>query len=109
MINLLLQFASSNPVSDKNPRELNRKHKMRENKTKLLNPEELRTQERHWMEMWKDSRTKLRQLRKDLREETDPDIKAEIEEDIEGLKRRKNDWSTLLGLNHELSDTQASL
>jgi len=44
--------------------------------------------ERHWMEMWKESKNELKQLRED------EDVRVEILTDIEAVKRRKGeeDW-----------------
>ena len=66
---------------------------------KILSVEELRVQERHWMEMWKDAKNELKGLREDLKNEVDEDVRAELMSDIEGLKKRKGDWAKLLGLN----------
>ncbi|KAL7430891.1 hypothetical protein ACHAXH_006783 [Discostella pseudostelligera] len=66
---------------------------------KMLTVEELRIQERHWMEMWKDAKNELKQLREDLKKETDEEVRKELLLDIEGWKKRKGDWAKLLGLN----------
>jgi len=71
---------------------------------KILGPDELRVQERHWMEMWKDSKNELKQLREDLKNEMDDDVRAELMADIEGLKKRKGDWAKLLGLTEASSE-----
>ena len=57
------------------------------------------TDEKHWMEMWKEAKNELKQLREDLRNEADEDVRVEMMADIEGLKKRKDDWAKLLGLN----------
>ena len=72
---------------------------------KLLSVEELRVQERHWMNMWKDAKSELKQLRDDLKNEEDEEVRAELMGDIEGLKRRKGDWANLLGLNNATGAT----
>ena len=64
-----------------------------------LTVEERHTQERHWMEMWKDAKNELKQLREDLKKETDEEVRKELLLDIEGWKKRKGDWAKLLGLN----------
>ena len=61
--------------------------------------DELRVQEAHWMAMWKDSKNELKQMREDLKNEDDEEVRAEMMADIEGLKKRKGDWAKLLGLN----------
>lgn len=83
---------------------IRKKRKMKEGE-KILTVDELRVQERHWMEMWKDSKNELKQLRQDLKEEVDEEVRAELIADIEGLKKRKGDWSRLLGLNETIADT----
>ena len=77
---------------------IRKKRKMRDGE-KILSVEELRVQERHWMEMWKDAKNELKGLREDLKNEVDEDVRAELMSDIEGLKKRKGDWAKLLGLN----------
>lgn len=67
-------------------------------KEKPLTVCEKRVQERHWMEMWRDAKNELRQLRQDLKEEEDPEVRAELVADIDGLRKRKRDWGSLLGL-----------
>ena len=59
--------------------------------------------------MWKDSRAELRQLRGDLRNEVDDEVRAELMQDIEGLKKRKNDWGKLLGINEMVDEPTNSL
>jgi hypothetical protein len=75
-------------------------HKKRKVKgEKILSVDELRVQEKHWMEMWKECKSELKQLREDLKNEMDDGVRAEMEEDVRGLKKRKGDWAKLLGLN----------
>ncbi|KAL7547587.1 hypothetical protein ACHAWF_010877 [Thalassiosira exigua] len=77
--------------------------------SKVLSVEELRVQERHWMEMWKEAKNELKQMRQDLKEEADEDVRAELMADIEGLKRRKGDWAKLLGLKDGAFEATATL
>ena len=65
---------------------------------KMLSVDELRMHEKHWMQMWKAAKKELKQLRNELKAETDEDVRSELMTDIEGLKKRKNDWGKLLGL-----------
>jgi hypothetical protein len=81
---------------------LRKKRKLHEGE-KLLTVEELRVQERHWMEMWRDAKNELKTLREDLKEETNEEVRNELLMDIEGLKKRKGDWAKLLGLNEGAS------
>lgn len=81
-----------------------RKRRRAEKGEKVLSVEELRVQEKHWMEMWRDSKNELRQLRQDLKEEPDEEVRAELQRDIEGMKKRKGDWARLLGLNDSTTD-----
>jgi len=76
---------------------------------KLLSVDELRVQERHWMGMWKDAKNELRQLRADLKEEVDEEIRGEMLADIAGLKKRKGDWARLLGLGEVNTDFTVTL
>ena len=89
-------YMRMNPIVEE--QTLRKKRKLREGE-KLLTVEELRVQESHWMAMWKDASAELRQLRLDLKNEEDPDVRGELMADIEGLKKRKGDWSKLLGLS----------
>ena len=66
-----------------------------------LTTEEVRKQEKHWMQMWKDAKDELRKLRDELRLETDESVRAELMVDIEGLKGKKDEWAKLLGLNEQ--------
>eukprot|EP00574_Skeletonema_japonicum_P004333 CAMPEP_0201713606 /NCGR_PEP_ID=MMETSP0593-20130828/384_1 /ASSEMBLY_ACC=CAM_ASM_000672 /TAXON_ID=267983 /ORGANISM="Skeletonema japonicum, Strain CCMP2506" /LENGTH=218 /DNA_ID=CAMNT_0048202779 /DNA_START=155 /DNA_END=811 /DNA_ORIENTATION=- len=66
---------------------------------KNLTTEEVRNQEKHWMQMWKDAKDELRKLRDELRLETDEEVRVELMKDIDGLKNKKDDWAKLLGLN----------
>ena len=59
--------------------------------------------------MWKDSRAELRQLRGDLRNEVDDEVRAELMQDIEGLKKRKIDWGKLLGIKEMVDEPTNSL
>jgi len=76
-----------------------RKKKKDDDERIILTVEERRTQERHWMEMWKDAKNELKQLRQDLKGEMDEEVRAELMADIAGIKKRKGDWARLLGLN----------
>ncbi|KAL7544397.1 hypothetical protein ACHAWF_007780 [Thalassiosira exigua] len=89
-------FLRMNPLVEEST--IRRKRKLGEGE-KLLSVEELRVQEKHWMEMWKEAKNELRQLRQDLKQEDDPEVRAELMSDIEGLKRRKGDWGKLLGFD----------
>jgi len=89
-------YMRMNPIVEE--QTLRKKRKLREGE-KLLTVDELRVQESHWMAMWKDASAELRQLRLDLKNEEDPDVRGELMADIEGLKKRKGDWAKLLGLS----------
>ncbi len=94
------QYLRMNPQVEES--SIRKKRKMSSGE-KILSVEELRIQERHWMEMWKDAKNELRQLRQDLKDEADEEVRAELMADIEGLKKRKGDWARLLGLNENAS------
>lgn len=40
----------------------------------------------------------LKKLRADLNEEADEEVKDELKSDIDGLKKKKDDWAMLLGI-----------
>ena len=78
-----------------------------------MEKEDMRKQEEHKMkeddhkqrkrnnqfEEWEKLQSNIRLLRKDLKENADDDdIKAEIQEDITGLVKRKNQLAETLGL-----------
>ena len=52
----------------------------------------------HWFDMWKDAKAELKKLREELKDETDEEVKAELKSDIDGLKRKKDEWAELLGM-----------
>ena len=54
--------------------------------------------EHHWMFMWRDARIELKKLREELESETDEKVKKELMVDIEGLKKKKDEWAALLGM-----------
>jgi hypothetical protein len=61
------------------------------------------------MEMWKDAKNELKQLREDLKNESDEEVRNELLLDIEGWKKRKGDWAKLLGLNESSSSTSSTI
>eukprot|EP00578_Thalassiosira_sp_NH16_P022692 CAMPEP_0181098876 /NCGR_PEP_ID=MMETSP1071-20121207/12362_1 /TAXON_ID=35127 /ORGANISM="Thalassiosira sp., Strain NH16" /LENGTH=267 /DNA_ID=CAMNT_0023181505 /DNA_START=40 /DNA_END=843 /DNA_ORIENTATION=- len=95
-------FMRMNPIVEES--SIRKKRKMKEGE-KVLSVDELRVQERHWMEMWKDAKNELKQLRQDLKDEADEEVRAELFADVEGLKKRKGDWARLLGLNDASTDS----
>ena len=56
-------------------------------------------QERHWMAMWKEAKAELKKLRDALKDETDAQVLDELKSDIECLKKKKDKWAMLLGMN----------
>jgi len=48
--------------------------------------------------MWTSVRDKIKALRTALKTETDEKVKAKLEQDIEGFKKRKNEFGQLLGV-----------
>ena len=66
----------------------------REKKELLLSQKK----EHHSMEMWKDAKNKLKGLRKDLKNEVDEEVRAQLMSDIEDTKKRKGDLAKLLGM-----------
>ena len=45
------------------------------------------------------TKDELKKLREEMRNEPDDEVRAELAQDIEGLKNKKEDWAKLLGLN----------
>ena len=60
--------------------------------------QEKRTNERHWLDMWKDLSQEISRLRKEKKDETDLNVVVELESDINGLKKKKAQFSRLLGM-----------
>jgi hypothetical protein len=54
--------------------------------------------EQHWMEMWLNAKTELMKLKEELKGETDEEVKDELKSDIDGLKKKKDEWAMLLGM-----------
>ena len=69
----------------------------RQGNPNLMNADQAKN-EQHWMSMWKDSRAELKKLRLDLSEEADEEVKDELKSDIDGLKKKKDEWAMLLGI-----------
>lgn len=75
----------------------------------ILSNEEIRSREKHWMDMWITISRELNRLRKEFKEadaETDEDFVEEIKMDMEGLKKKKREVAELLGMtvNHPSSE-----
>ena len=103
LISRLQLYLKLNPMA-MDPLSIRKKRKM-ERADKVLSVEELRVQEKHWMEMWKAAKAELKAAREELRGEADEEVRAELMADIEGLKKRKCDWGQLLGLNEASADS----
>lgn len=54
--------------------------------------------EHHWRFMWIDAKTELKELRENLRGETDEKVKKELMADIKGLEKKTDEWAALLGM-----------
>lgn len=50
------------------------------------------------MAMWKEAKADLKKLRDDLKDET-AQVLDELKSDIECLKKKKDKWAMLLGMN----------
>lgn len=99
-------YMRMNPIVEE--ASIRKKRKMKDGE-KILSVDELRVQERHWMEMWKDAKNELKHLRQDLKVEADEEVRGELIADIDGLKKRKGDWAKLLGLNDMSHDHSITL
>ncbi|KAL7544398.1 hypothetical protein ACHAWF_007781 [Thalassiosira exigua] len=60
-----------------------------------------RETEKHWMEMWSMARRELREIRKDLKAEDDPEVIKDLEADARVLTKRKADYAEKLGYEKE--------
>lgn len=66
-----------------------------------LSTEEARNREKHLTAMWKDARDMLKEMKAELKNETDDEARAELEKDIAGWMKKKDDLGKQLGLNQE--------
>mmetsp|Transcript_3091 Transcript_3091/g.5448 ORF Transcript_3091/g.5448 Transcript_3091/m.5448 type:complete len:233 (-) Transcript_3091:154-852(-) len=57
------------------------------------------SQEKFWMDMWKDAGNEIKRLRGELKEESDEDAIADIQADIKGLRKRKAEFAKLLRMD----------
>jgi hypothetical protein len=57
------------------------------------------TQERFWVDMWKDAGNEIKRLRGELKDEKDVDTIADIQADIKGLRKRKAEYAKLLRMD----------
>ena len=48
-------------------------------------------------DLWEKVNDNIRKLRKDFKQETDEDVKKEIDADIKGLQKEKKQLSDILG------------
>mmetsp|Transcript_20190 Transcript_20190/g.42016 ORF Transcript_20190/g.42016 Transcript_20190/m.42016 type:complete len:319 (-) Transcript_20190:168-1124(-) len=55
-------------------------------------------QEKHWLEMWENSRVQLNRLTKEFAKEMDLDVKADLQRDIIKLMKRKGRFEDMLGM-----------
>ncbi len=55
-------------------------------------------QEKHWLEMWDNSRVQLNRLTKEFAKERDLDVKADLQRDIIKLMKRKGRFEEMLGM-----------
>jgi len=62
-------------------------------------PEGKMSQEKFWMDMWKDAGNEIKRLRGELKEESDEDAIADIQADIKGLRKRKAEFAKLLRMD----------
>ena len=70
------------------------------NENKKMDSESM-NQERHCMEMWLRAKAELKKLREELKNETDVEVLAELKIDLEYLRKKKDEWATLLGMKEE--------
>ena len=62
-----------------------------------MEKEDKRCEHKASFDEWERVQAQLRLLREDLKTCTDDDIKAELHDDIAGLRRRKNELALKLG------------
>ncbi len=63
-----------------------------------MTQEEKREEEKHWLEMWEDARCKIKQIRQDIKIESDDEMIEDMKTDMKGLKKRKAHFAQLLGM-----------
>lgn len=56
--------------------------------------------EKYWMELWDHTRAQLNKLRKEYREENNGDVRGNLERDMLKLRKRKDRFENLLGMNY---------
>ena len=77
---------------------LERKEKRIEKEEERKKKEEERKERDHLFQEWERIQASLRQLRKDMHDEPDGNMKADIKSDIVALMKRKKEISIKLGL-----------
>ncbi|KAL3800219.1 hypothetical protein ACHAWO_005686 [Cyclotella atomus] len=65
---------------------------------RISRSEERRQQEMHYMNLWRETRAELKVMRQQLKVETIQESIDELNVDIAGLKRKKDEWAKLLGI-----------
>lgn len=69
---------------------------------------EQRAKEKHWLEMWSGVRREMRDVRAEIRAESDNPIAVrELEEDLRVLRMKKAEYSELLGFPREGEEEHA--
>jgi len=63
-----------------------------------MTQEEKRAEEKHWLEMWEDARCKMKQIREDIKVESDDEMIEDLKTDMKGLRKRKAHFAQLLGM-----------
>lgn len=65
---------------------------------KISRAEERRQKEAHYMNLWREARAELKVMRQQLKDETLQESIDELNVDIAGLKKKKDEWAKFLGI-----------
>lgn len=89
-------------AEEQRPKKRGRKPKNATSKVKkskgLSRSEERRQQEMHYMNLWREARAELKVMRQQLKVETIQESVDELNADIAGLRRKKDEWAKFLGI-----------
>jgi len=73
--------------------------RVRDEENNSSSDQKSKTQDEKWMELWDHARLLLNQLRKEYKEETNGDVRGELERDMQKLKVRKSQFENFLGMD----------
>ena len=86
-------------ILERKEKRKEQEEKQKEKEEEQKEREEERKERSQLFEEWERIQANIRQLRKDLHDESDENMKADIKSDIEGLLKRKKEISIKLNFN----------